>query len=712
MPRIACLCALAFAGLFAAPALAAPAVTGSLTQLAGDAGCYTDDGFAINAGNTSGACTNVRGIQSAYGSAISPDGRFLYVASDTEGLLVFSIDTATGALAQAATPTGCYNDDGSTVGGDEGAIGCTDVRALGAPEDAEISGDGRFLYVYSESTQVAAFSRDLATGALTQLPGTAGCISNDGTATGDAGAVGCLDGRGFGGAYQLVLHPDGRALYAMGSSGRVVVLQRDAVSGAVSQAATTAGCLSNTGSAGAGDPGNLGCVDARAISSPVGMSLSPDGKFAYVASDGSAEIAAFSVAADGSLAQLDGPPGCLTSDGVATGDAGAVGCQDILSPGDYRILVSRDGRFVYSTNYSRDSIAVFSRDATTGALTQLPGLAACLSNDGGGYDNGGAVAGVCTDARALDGAYALIEGPEQTTLYVGGYEGREWSVLDLNTTTGALSQDATVRGCISETGTATGDPGMLGCADVRGVGTGTAAEISPGGRILYTVGAAHAVAAFERQVPPVCSGSSASTAFQTPVEVTLTCSDPNGDAVSITAGSASHGTVGPVSAGKATYTPAAGYSGADAFTFSASDGTNGSSAATAALTVGAAPPPVITPPVVKPPPAPALLSKTAKVDKKGRFVLRLRCAAGGAACRGVLKLRTATAVSAAKKKHVLALASKTYDVAAGKTVRVRLTLSAKGRTLLKRKRSVKTLATFAPAGGTKKTTRKLTLKRA
>ena len=62
----------------------------------------------------------------------------------------------------------------------------------------------------------------------------------------------------------------------------------------------------------------------------------------------------------------------------------------------------------------------------------------------------------------------------------------------------------------------------------------------------------------------------------------LTCTDADGDqlTLSIVTGPA-HGTLGAIAAGAVTYTPDAGYFGADSFTFKASDGTADSAPATA-----------------------------------------------------------------------------------------------------------------------------------
>ncbi len=80
-------------------------------------------------------------------------------------------------------------------------------------------------------------------------------------------------------------------------------------------------------------------------------------------------------------------------------------------------------------------------------------------------------------------------------------------------------------------------------------------------------------------------------------------SDPNGDALSaVLASGPAHGTLALAADGTFAYTPDAGFSGRDAFTYSASDGSLSSAAATAAIDVTELPVP---PPPPAPPPAPA-----------------------------------------------------------------------------------------------------------
>ena len=66
---------------------------------------------------------------------------------------------------------------------------------------------------------------------------------------------------------------------------------------------------------------------------------------------------------------------------------------------------------------------------------------------------------------------------------------------------------------------------------------------------------------------PACDAVSRTTPVGVAVAVPLTCSDADGDALTLSiAGQPAHGTLGAISAGSVTYTPAAGYFGPDSFT--------------------------------------------------------------------------------------------------------------------------------------------------
>lgn len=83
-----------------------------------------------------------------------------------------------------------------------------------------------------------------------------------------------------------------------------------------------------------------------------------------------------------------------------------------------------------------------------------------------------------------------------------------------------------------------------------------------------------------------------STAYQQPVDITVTGSDPDGDTWSaIIDALPANGRLQPVSNGQWRYLPSAGFSGDDTFTFRTHDGIASSALATVTIQVAAAPPP-------------------------------------------------------------------------------------------------------------------------
>jgi hypothetical protein len=85
--------------------------------------------------------------------------------------------------------------------------------------------------------------------------------------------------------------------------------------------------------------------------------------------------------------------------------------------------------------------------------------------------------------------------------------------------------------------------------------------------------------------PPVANAQSVNTSEDTPVAVTLTASDPDGNPLTYTVVTGpAHGALSGT-APSLTYTPALNYYGPDSFTFKANDGTVDSNVATVSITV-------------------------------------------------------------------------------------------------------------------------------
>jgi hypothetical protein len=186
---------------------------------------------------------------------------------------IFTRNSGTGALTQLAGTAGCISDSGS--GG-----ACVDGNTMDNITSVTVSPDGRNVYATASGTSdaVVSFSRNSGTGALTQLAGTTGCVSD----TGSGGA--CVDGTALDGTYGTVVSPDGRTVHAVTiNSDAVVSFARDSSTGRLTQLAGTAGCISDTGSGGA-------CTDGTALDGPVDLDISADGASIYAVTTNSASV--------------------------------------------------------------------------------------------------------------------------------------------------------------------------------------------------------------------------------------------------------------------------------------------------------------------------------------------------------------------------------------------------------------------------------------
>jgi DNA-binding beta-propeller fold protein YncE len=173
--------------------------------------------------------------------AISPDGRHLY-ATVGDTLTAFARDPSSGAVRQLAGSAGCFVRD------IDAAPGCTPARNIIGAGRFALAPDGRSLYVTATghaTSGIAAFARDPDSGALTQLPGEAGCIST--------GLRGCGRARQINRVTDVLVSPDSRHLYLTSSltsesnsRGGIAAFQRDPGTGAVTQLPGRRGCVSAT----------------------------------------------------------------------------------------------------------------------------------------------------------------------------------------------------------------------------------------------------------------------------------------------------------------------------------------------------------------------------------------------------------------------------------------------------------------------------------
>jgi DNA-binding beta-propeller fold protein YncE len=416
-----------------------PSPHGKLAQLQGKAGCIVAAG--ANGPATCGRARALAGPGVGFGShaiAISPDGRSVYVAASKDSAItVFSRDPQTGALKQPKGKAGCVaakaehgcglaigligpnsvavSPDGQYVyatsrGGESltsfhrdkktGALvqlppsssgcismlpipGCTLARAMSDPDVVVVSPDDKNVYVGAfTGSAVVNFARNAASGALTQLEGTNGCIALE--------TSGCAPGMVLGNIEGLDISPDGTTVYAAAASSNAVsVLGRNAETGALAQAS----CITNAAV--------KGCATGVQVAGANTVAVGPKGAV-YVTSLLSNSLTAFKQTEPGRLVQNEGPAGCL----VFLRSAGCAFGRAISAPEG--VAVSPDGRNVYVTAFGTGAIDVMDRNAKTGSVEQKPHRAGCVAPK--------SVHG-CTLGRALGGSGSAVVSPDGRNVY-------------------------------------------------------------------------------------------------------------------------------------------------------------------------------------------------------------------------------------------------------------------------------------------------------
>jgi DNA-binding beta-propeller fold protein YncE len=565
---------------FPSGAGAAPPPAGALTQLAGLGGCFTVDGTSDAGPNT---CGVGQGLAETTTTTVSPDGKYVYAdgftdGGDEGGITVFSRSAVTGALTQLGGTDGCLNPDGSSRAG---ANTCTVVRALydaGDGRDLAITSDGKWAYMAVDGGggpyggAVLVFSRAPSTGVLSQVAGTAGCL--DGTGGSQVGSNTCQLDTYLDSPSAVSLSPDQKFLYVTdyGDQG-ILVYSRNTSTGVL----TRVQCVRQyTG------PGLVPCTVGRALGGSQSVVISADGKHAYAGHNPTGISIFDRNLATGKLSQKAGVAGCITDDGLDDTQANTCTAgRDIK--GASGLSLSPNGQTLYVPAEQDKGLAIFHVNGD-GTLTQLPGTAGCVTESG--KDQNG---NPCLRGRALSAPYGSVVSPDGKSLYVMSDAGTSAGVaiFSLNPSTGRATQLAGKPGCVTADGADAGTSGV--CAVGRAVDDAWEGAISPDGRSFYVAGlGAEGMAIFRRETAPACTGAKASTPHATPVTIHLKCSDADGQKITLAiAKRPAHGKLGPINqvAHTVRYTPAAGFSGEDGFTFTASDGTNVSAPARVSVTV-------------------------------------------------------------------------------------------------------------------------------
>ncbi|MEO6196034.1 MAG: cadherin domain-containing protein [Thermoanaerobaculia bacterium] len=294
-----------------------------------------------------------------------------------------------------------------------------------------------------------------------------------------------------------------------------------------------------------------------------------------------------------------GRGGRVRADGVEGGSAGYM--VDLFAQGDIQVLGPASSLAAVSSSPGTQT------QRSGGAITAIS-LTGGLTAAGNAFEAGKTTAGnqggiIDLQAKGnatLDGATLRAVGDSTTSA-----SSRKGGRLSVRSFQGALSW-------------------TFGLGDVRPVGAGTPAStrgtinltacagIDTTGTQFPTVGApilpfptenngvcspaAPTLPSGEPPLPvcnqpPVADSQTVLTDEDTPVTITLTGSDPNGQPLTFTIVTPpAHGSLGPLTSPTATsvqvvYTPALDYNGPDAFTFQVDDGNGGTSTATVTLSV-------------------------------------------------------------------------------------------------------------------------------
>ncbi|HTR73360.1 MAG TPA: beta-propeller fold lactonase family protein [Solirubrobacteraceae bacterium] len=298
-------------------------------------------------------------------------------------------------------------------------------------------------------------------GSLSQLAEPFNCVGEEGFHQPEIGCGTILPKEAINAAYEAQVSPDGKNVYSVAVNGALVEYARNQADGSL----TEIGCI--TAKAESCSPTNA-TTEAIAMSNPAAIAISPNGANAYAVTQGTNSLVEFSRNSEtGLLTEI----GCISRENTECAVHNAGGLN---SP--YGIVVSPDGKNVYTAAYSDEAIAEFSRNTETGVLKQLTGANNCITSGSTGLTG-------CNTEKALglERAIGVVVSPDGKNVYVAaGATNGEGAIVAFERDTaeeGALKQLSGAEGCISTFNTK--------CAPGVAIKGPESLVISPDGRNVY-----------------------------------------------------------------------------------------------------------------------------------------------------------------------------------------------------------------------------------
>ncbi len=459
--------------------------SGTLSQLP-SFNCVSEE----EAGGTP-ACTTLvpSGLSSTYKAQVSPENNNVYSVAINGALVEYSRNQANGSL----TVIGCVTS-ASTVcaSADE----TKEVATMENPAAIAISPDGKNAYVVTQGhNNLVEFSRDPGTGLLTEI----GCISKADTECADHEA------KGLNQPYGITVSPDGENVYVASYSDEAVAeFSRNTTTGELTQLASPNNCVSSTSLS------ECGTTNAIGLEHAIGVVVSPGGEDVYVAAggeEGAGAIASFKREAGGALTQLPTTEACISEANTSCLFGAAI-------DGPEDLVISPDGKNVYTNSYKDNAVIELTRNVSTGGLTQNQTPNACVTTE--------AITGQtsrCSPAKGIEGALGVAIGPDGKNLYASGSTDDAEVAFARESNEGELEQLESPYECVTSKPSGCG----AGFDELTGLGEARRVTVSPDGTNVYVAGqSSHAIAELARTITPKVTSISPETGSEAgSTEVTI-----------------------------------------------------------------------------------------------------------------------------------------------------------------------------------------------